>query len=474
MKKIILIILLFSLKVSSQVTLQTIYETPDSQINVYVVSQGFTNATMANFDSFAAGFLNVLWTTEPYQTNKPRFRVIIVKDPAAVDTHPRAFNQFNPPSLCTGASAADVAGSETPETFYARMDQLVADHIPGYDDHSYLIAIFNNKFYTGGGGRYTFATTYCASSYPYMHHVLVHEFSHSFGLLGDEYFSNAAAVDPNDFPVFHDRNVTMETTREEVPWNYLIQPSTPVPTCSSTTSCTATAVGTYLGANYVTNDWYRPVPNCKMRSVLQPLCPVCQDIVTEKIKEHFCKPNVTVTEDFVSRHQEVIHYRKSTDYLTASSQIGERIHVDFVAEAAIDLTLGFDSEAGSIFSADIHDCMDIDVRNPYRIQQNNTFFACHLRPGEGGIVEEELAISGIGVRQLKLFPNPSTGLVEIAIENGIVASITILAVDGKMVFEKQLQNSSQQIDVSDFSKGIYIINVTANDGKVFSSKLVKE
>lgn len=480
MKKIILIILLFSLKVSAQVTLETIFETPDSQINLYIVSQGFTSGSMSQFDSFtgnpnnpaSGGFLNVLFATEPYHTYQAHFRVILVRDPAAVENFPRAYNQFNPPSLCN-STLADVDGSESPETFYARMDQLVEDHIPNYDnDHSYVIAIFNNKYYTGGGGRYTFATTFCPFYYEYMQHVLVHEFSHSFGLLGDEYFSNAASVGLDAFPIFTDRNITKATVRENVPWNYLVSPSTPIPTCNSTTSCTETAIGTYLGANYVSTEWYRPVPNCKMRSVTQPLCPVCQGIVTEKIKEHFCKPSVTISEDFLSRHQAVIHYRKSTDYLTASSAIGNKIHVDYRAQSAIDLTPGFDSRTGSVFGANILGCWDLDVRNPYRIKQDNTVFTCHLRPGETD--GPGLIVAGTRPLQLTLYPNPASGIVNISLENGILSTINIVGIDGKVVYEKTLYSSSEEINIADFSNGIYLVRATAADGRVHAVKLVKD
>jgi hypothetical protein len=90
MKKIILILLFFSIKVSSQVTLQTVYESPNSQINMYIVSQGFTTSSMNQFDSYVTNFLSFMWAQAPYNTMQSRFRVITVKVPAVTDHVPGA------------------------------------------------------------------------------------------------------------------------------------------------------------------------------------------------------------------------------------------------------------------------------------------------------------------------------------------------------------------------------------------------
>lgn len=470
MKKIFFILILCAVKVSAQVTLTTVYETPQSQINLYVISQGFTSATMGQFDTFSANFLTKLWNTEPYMSNKPNFRVIIVKDVALVDTYPRAYNQFSPPSVCSGSPVTVADGSESPETFYARMDDLVENFIPDYDqDHSYVIAIFNNLYYTGGGGRYTFATTFCPSYYSYMHDVLIHEFSHSFGLVGDEYNSNSAGVDPNDFPIFHDRNVTTITQPDDIPWKYLIDPSTPIPTCAAVSPCTATALGLYAGANYSTTGWYRATPNCKMRTVTAGFCAVCSDIITEKITEHLCRSNVSVTEDFVTRHQNMTHWRKSVDALQSTSVIGNRISVDYVAQGQIELQPGFESVAGSHFEAVIGDCYDISVRNPYRIKRSNSFYGCSLRPDEPGSVSNAAVAKAV-----QLYPNPTSGMLDIYLEDDQIESITILSIEGKVVFEKTIGNQYSQIDVGGLANGIYLLNTRKPNGQILQCKFVKD
>ena len=136
------------------------------------------------------------------------------------------------------------------------------------------------------------------------------------------------------------------------------------------------------------------------------------------------------------------------------------------------MTPGFDSRTGSIFLADIRGCWDLDVRNPYRIKQDNTVFTCHLRPGESD--DPGLIVSDTGLMQLKLHPNPASGIVNIMLENGILSAINIVAIDGRVVYERTLYSSSEQINVGDFSNGIYLVRATASDGRVYSVKLVKD
>ena len=429
MKKIYLILLLCCLKAFAQApAMNVIWETPQSRINVYIVSQGFTNASMGAFDTFASGLVARFWSTPPYSTYQNLFRVTTVKVIADTETYPRALNLF-PPEVDYSCYSGAYDGSESAETFYGRMDTLISNHIPGYDEHSYIIAIFNSNYYTGGGGRYTFASTYCGpGNNTLMQNVAIHEFSHSFALLGDEYQSNTAQVNPAQFPIFNDRNVTTRNVREEIPWNYLTNPPAPLITCTG--DCfSSSGIGLYQGANYNQFGWYRPAPNCKMRNVLQPFCQVCRDIITERILEHLCDPNVNISEDFISKHQYMTHWRKSINDMTTTSKIGDHIHVDFTAQESVVMTPGFDARPGSVFSARIHECGDIDVRNPYRVKQNNTVYACQMHP-EGKMPHASTYSSS----DIKMYPNPTNGLVEIDFQNGILSDITILSMEGKVVF----------------------------------------
>jgi hypothetical protein len=73
---------------------------------------------------------------------------------------------------------------------------------------------------------------------------------------------------------------------------------------------------------------------------------------------------------------------------------------------------------------------------------------------------------------LAIYPNPSTGIVNIDIPNNEQATnICITDMTGKKVKELTLQSDVNAIDLSDLPKGMYIINIV-NDKEQLQEKLV--
>lgn len=71
---------------------------------------------------------------------------------------------------------------------------------------------------------------------------------------------------------------------------------------------------------------------------------------------------------------------------------------------------------------------------------------------------------------LKLYPNPTNGIFTIENSLNTIESVTIYNTQGQLLFQNRYQNESQiQLDVSSFSKGIYMVNI--NDSKVL--KLIR-
>ena len=66
---------------------------------------------------------------------------------------------------------------------------------------------------------------------------------------------------------------------------------------------------------------------------------------------------------------------------------------------------------------------------------------------------------------MKIYPNPTTGLITIEMENQVFGdlNISIFTPDGKEIFknifEKTTEHFSGQIDLSRQSKGLYFINL---------------
>jgi|SRR3990172_1110512 len=85
-----------------------------------------------------------------------------------------------------------------------------------------------------------------------------------------------------------------------------------------------------------------------------------------------------------------------------------------------------------------------------------------------GINETALANS------IKLFPNPSTGIFVININDKLIGSeLKIMNVIGEVVYTKQISENSEEINLSEFTNGVYFITITSSFG-VVSKKLVLE
>ncbi len=80
------------------------------------------------------------------------------------------------------------------------------------------------------------------------------------------------------------------------------------------------------------------------------------------------------------------------------------------------------------------------------------------------------SVKDVETSAVKLFPNPTTGLVNFDIDVNITVC-EIYQVNGSLLKHNQIQNNS--MDVSDLSSGFYIVKAT--DGKQwYTSKLIKD
>lgn len=93
--------------------------------------------------------------------------------------------------------------------------------------------------------------------------------------------------------------------------------------------------------------------------------------------------------------------------------------------------------------------------------------------GESEEVCTTATVTGVRKTELKdsfiLSPNPSESIVWI--EGDGMTKIEVLDLLGQKVFERQ-SNHMVSLDVSEWSRGIYIVNITSSDGRVETGKLL--
>lgn len=75
--------------------------------------------------------------------------------------------------------------------------------------------------------------------------------------------------------------------------------------------------------------------------------------------------------------------------------------------------------------------------------------------------------------EINIFPNPATDKISITCQHKQNLSLSVYNVFGALILSKELYNSKDEIDISNFSKGIYIIKIAGEDRAVMK-KIVKE
>ncbi len=145
-----------------------------------------------------------------------------------------------------------------------------------------MILVCNDSIYGGGGIYNYYATCYMGSK---SKEVIVHEFSHSFAGLGDEYADNDSQAGVTSSKVEpYENNVTTLVDFSKK-WGEMIDKDTPIPTPA--TKQYENKVGVFEGAAYMGKGFYRPYQHCMMRD-LTPFCPVCTKSIID-IVNMYCE-----------------------------------------------------------------------------------------------------------------------------------------------------------------------------------------
>lgn len=239
-------------------------------IDVAFVAEGYTEEEMPAFLAMCDSSIWALETHEPFRSLMSRFNFVAVM----------------PPSRDSGVSIPHLGlWKDTPlrssfDTFYSNR-YLTTLHIQRLYDvmtnipFEHFIILANTTEYGGGGiyNSYNMAAANCPRS---KLEVIVHEFGHSFGGLGDEYAygDDPETHYPADTEPWEPNLTTLHDFASK--WQDMLPPGTSVPTPPDGRDLT-TKVGVYEGAGYQSKGVYRPVQECRMKvNEVKEFCPVCQ------------------------------------------------------------------------------------------------------------------------------------------------------------------------------------------------------
>ncbi len=247
-------------QITPHVTLQQAADTARC-IRVAFVAEGYQQQEMDVFLNDCRIAMESLFEHEPFKQNQLKFNMVAVM----------------PPSVESGTSEPNKGiWRNTPlgshfDTFYSER-YLTTLHLKKLHDvlagipYEHIIVLVNTDRYGGGGIYNSYNLTYAHGKH--FRPVVVHEFGHSFGGLGDEYpygdddpmyFADTEPWEPN-LTTKHDFNGK---------WENLIKDK---------------KAGFIEGGGYLSKGVWRGYENCRMRTNEEPeFCLVCQQALQRLI-----------------------------------------------------------------------------------------------------------------------------------------------------------------------------------------------
>ena len=229
--------------------------------HVAYVAEGYQQHEMGTFIEDCKVAMEALFAHEPFKQLQDRFNMIAVMSPS---------EESGVSEPGKGIWKNTVLGSHF-DTFYSER-YLTTLHLKKMNDvlagtpYEHIIVLVNGQRY-GGGGIYNSYTLTDAHG-PWFRPVVVHEFGHSFGGLGDEYpYGND---DPMYFPDTEPWEPNLTTKHDfSSKWEHLVNDG---------------KAGLIEGGGYLSKGVWRGFENCRMRTNEEPeFCLVCQQALIRLI-----------------------------------------------------------------------------------------------------------------------------------------------------------------------------------------------
>ncbi|MCF6130427.1 T9SS type A sorting domain-containing protein [Flavobacterium sp. AS60] len=187
-----------------------------------------------------------------------------------------------------------------------------------------------------------------------------------------------------------------------------------------------------------------------------------------------CLPTLTLTspaDNLNNLATVALKEKERSDWIKAANivSVGNNAVANGVVYHAanyVELNPGFEALFGAQFSAYPEGCT---ASYAYKTQLPNA----NPRTDETSSVDETINLIKVS-KDFAIVPNPSSSFIEIIMKDAKFFKFSITTIDGKIVNERNIEKTDKTIiDVSRYANGIYIINVTAEDGQLYTKKLIK-
>lgn len=161
---------------------------PQKKVDVAIIGEGYTENELGKFRADLEKFSQILFTQEPFQSNKEKFNIYGIYKPSEESgTDEPTANIFKNTVL---NSTFNSLGSER---YLLTEDNKTLRDLAAHVAYDALFIMVNHKKY-GGGGIYNWCCTFTTDN-QWHRYLFLHEFGHSFAGLADEYYTSDTAYE---------------------------------------------------------------------------------------------------------------------------------------------------------------------------------------------------------------------------------------------------------------------------------------
>ncbi len=214
-------------KRAPQVTVYRIIENGDpiEKVDLVILAEGYTREEAEKFQGDAQKMVETLFGFEPFRSHREDFNVtaLFVPSPQSGTDDP-AFGVYRQTILNSSFKTFGL------QRYLMTYDNKTVRDIASAVPHEALIILVNSKAYGGGGIYNLYAAS--TSDNKWSGYIFVHEFGHSFGGLGDEYYSSTVAYNefyPQGVEPW-EPNITALLDPNHLKWEQFVKIGTPIPT----------------------------------------------------------------------------------------------------------------------------------------------------------------------------------------------------------------------------------------------------
>ena len=438
----------------------------DKRINLVILGDGYQTSELDQFITDATSFTTEMFSQSPFIEYNDYFNVYAIKVPSNESgaDHPATATDVTEPA--TPIETVDTYFNSTFDGFgfhrllfygidwpssntaRSKIISVLADNFPAYDQALILV---NSTVYGGSGGEFPMSSM--ASS---ANEIAIHELGHSLFNLLDEYY-------PGDGRLREDINATQENNPTVVKWKNWLN---------------SNGVDIYpYGTSGEAATWNRPHQDCKMRYLGRDFCAVCKEGMVLKIHDlvstvdNFTPDNSSSIENptFPLDFELTLIKPNPNTLESIWSLNGNNIanNVDVVSLLETDLMEGNNTLTTVV----------TDESPMLRVDSNITV---HVNTVTWTINYSSLSIDEIEGKAnnyaISLYPNPVNSALNFKFESktDTTLKVNITSLDGKQLQSLTLSNyEPKEVDISNFSSGIYIANFYSNNTLLTSRKIIK-